>query len=46
MNRPINDNLQKRCCFIEHDLKFKTPQRESKLDPYKDYLKQRYDELR
>jgi len=30
----------------EHDLKFKTSQRESKLDPYKDYLKQRYDEHR
>jgi transposase len=30
----------------EHDLKFKAPQRTSKLDPYKGYLKQRYDEHR
>jgi len=28
----------------EHDLKFKTPTRSSKLDPYKDYLQRRYQE--
>lgn len=30
----------------EHDLKFHTPERTSKLDPYKDYLKQRYEQHR
>lgn len=28
----------------EHPLKFQSPQRSSKLDPFKDYLKQRYEE--
>lgn len=30
----------------EHDLTFHSPHRESKLDPYKDYLKQRYEQHR
>ncbi|MEX0887310.1 MAG: IS21 family transposase [Phycisphaeraceae bacterium] len=30
----------------EHDLKFHTPDRTTKLDPYKDYLNQRYEQHR
>jgi transposase len=37
-------NTVRKVLRSEHDLKIKTTQRSSKLDPFKDYLKQRYEE--
>jgi transposase len=39
-------NTVRKVLRAEHDPKFHTPQRSSKLDPYKDYIKQRYEQHR